>query len=63
MLGLIAWVALLLLCWPLALLVLLVLPLAWLVLLPFRIAGVAVGAVFSLLGALLFLPVRVVRAL
>ena len=55
------WLLLLVLCWPLALLALLLYPLIWLVLLPFRLLGVAVGGVFSLLGAILALPARVLR--
>ena len=55
------WCILLVLCWPLALLALLVYPLVWLVLLPFRLLGIAVGGVFGLLRAILFLPARVLR--
>jgi len=53
---------LLVLCWPLALLALLLYPLIWLVLLPFRLAGVVVGGVFGLIGALFSLPARILRA-
>ena len=52
------WLLLFIVCWPLALLALLLYPLVWLVLLPFRLLGVAVEGVFSLLKALLFLPAR-----
>ena len=38
--------------------VLLLAPLVWLLSLPFRLLGVAVGAVFALLRAILFLPAR-----
>ena len=55
------WLILLVLCWPLALLALLLYPVVWLLLLPFRLVGVAVGGVFSLLEAVLFLPARVLR--
>ena len=51
------------LCWPLALAVLLLYPLLWLLSLPFRILGVAVTGVLALVGAILFAPVRVLRAL
>jgi hypothetical protein len=33
----------------------------WLILLPFRIVGIAVGGVFELLRAIMFLPARVLR--
>jgi hypothetical protein len=52
------WLILLVLCWPLALLALVLYPLVWLLLLPFRLVGIAVGGVFELLKALLFLPAR-----
>ena len=55
------WCILLVLCWPLAILALVLYPIVWLLLLPFRIAGIAVRGVFELLGAILFLPVRVLR--
>ncbi|HZL46430.1 MAG TPA: hypothetical protein VFC28_09400 [Opitutaceae bacterium] len=53
-----AWCLLLVLCWPLALLALVFAPLVWLVALPFRIAGLCLGAVLSLVRALLYLPAR-----
>jgi hypothetical protein len=53
------WCILLILCWPVALLALILYPLVWLILLPFRLVGVAVGGVFELLKALLYLPARV----
>jgi uncharacterized membrane protein YgaE (UPF0421/DUF939 family) len=53
------WLILLVLCWPLALLALIAYPFVWLILLPFRLLGVAVGGVFALLKAILFLPARV----
>jgi hypothetical protein len=55
------WLILLVLCWPLALLALVLYPLVWLLLLPFRLVGIAVGGVFELLKAVLFLPARVLR--
>ena len=57
------WCVLLLLCWPLALLALVLYPIVWLLLLPFRIVGIAVGGVLSLVSALIFLPARIVRRL
>jgi hypothetical protein len=55
------WCILLIVCWPIALLALVLYPLIWLLLLPFRIVGIAVGFVFELLRAILFLPARVLR--
>ncbi|WP_036166946.1 hypothetical protein [Massilia sp. 9096] len=59
MLGFLFWLLLLFLCWPLALLALVLYPLFWLVLLPFRLVGIGVEAVFSLLRAIVLLPARV----
>lgn len=55
---LVAWCILLVLCWPLALLVVVLAPILWLLALPFRFALLCVEAVFALLRALLFLPIR-----
>jgi hypothetical protein len=54
-----AWLLLLVFCWPLALLALLLWPIAWLISLPFRLIGITFDAVFAFLKALLFLPARV----
>jgi len=59
MFGFLLWLVLLFLCWPLALLALVLYPVFWLVLLPFRLIGISVDAVFSLLRAILMLPARV----
>jgi hypothetical protein len=56
-----AWLILLVLCWPVALLALVLYPLIWLLLLPLRLVGITVEAVFAFLRALLFLPARVLR--
>jgi hypothetical protein len=53
------WCILLVLCWPLALLALIAYPIVWIVLLPFRIVGIAVGGVLSLLTAIITLPTRI----
>jgi hypothetical protein len=53
------FVLLLIVCWPLALLALILYPIVWLLLLPLRILGIAVGGVFLLLKAIIFLPARV----
>ena len=55
------WCILLVLCWPLALLALVLYPLVWLLLLPFQLVGIAVGGVFELLRAVIFLPARILR--
>jgi hypothetical protein len=57
------WCILLVLCWPLALLALVAYPLVWLVLLPFRLVGIAVGGALELVSAIIFLPVRMLRAI
>jgi hypothetical protein len=59
MLSFLVWVLLLMVCWPIALLALLIYPVVWLLLLPFRLLGVGVDAVFSLLKAIVMLPARV----
>jgi hypothetical protein len=55
------WVLLLIFCCPLAILALVLYPIVWLLLLPFRIVGIAVGGVLSLIWALFTLPARLVR--
>jgi hypothetical protein len=50
-------------CWPLALVAVLLYPLIWLILLPFRLVGIVVGGTFELIGALFYLPVRMLRAI
>lgn len=54
----IGWCLLFVLSWPLALLALVLAPFIWLLSLPFVLLGMAVGAVFALLKAVLFLPAR-----
>ena len=55
------WLLLLVVCWPLALLALVLYPVVWLVTLPFRLIGIGVEAVFTLLKSILMLPARVLR--
>ena len=57
------WCILLVLCWPLALAALVLYPLVWLILLPFRLVGIAVGGALELVQAVIFLPVRLLRAI
>ncbi len=59
MIGVLLWLTLLVICWPLALLALVLWPLLWLLLLPFRLIGIAVEGVFELLRAIILLPARV----
>lgn len=61
MLTFVLWCILLVLCWPLALVALVLYPLIWLLLLPFRILGIAVGAVLDLVWAVVTLPARILR--
>lgn len=56
------WCILFVLCWPLALLALIAYPFVWLVLIPFRIVGITVHGVLELVGAIIFLPARLLRA-
>jgi len=57
------WCILFVLCWPVALLALVAYPIVWLLLLPFRLVGIAVDGVLELVGSILFLPVRMIRAI
>ena len=60
--ALVLWFILLVLCWPLALIMLVLFPLVWLILLPFKIVGLTLGVVFNLIGTILTLPFRLLRA-
>ena len=62
MVKLLLWLVLFVLCWPLALLAVVLYPVVWLLLLPFRLVGIAVDGVFSLLRAVLTLPARLLGA-
>jgi len=55
------WCILFVLCWPVAILALLLYPIVWLLTLPFRIVGIAVGGVLTLIWSLITLPGRVLR--
>ena len=57
------WCILFVLCWPLALVALVLYPIVWLILLPFRIVGIAVGAVLELVWAIVTLPLTIIRRL
>jgi hypothetical protein len=53
------WLLLLVVCWPLAILALVLWPFVWLLTIPFRLVGIAVDGVFSLLRAMVMLPARI----
>ena len=53
------WCGLFVLSWPVALLAVLVFPVVWVICLPLRLVGITVGAVFSFLKALFYLPARI----
>jgi hypothetical protein len=55
------WCILFVLCWPLALLALVLYPIVWILTLPFRIVGIAVGGVLTLVWSVITLPARVLR--
>jgi hypothetical protein len=57
------WCVLFVFSWPLALAALICYPLVWLLLLPFRLLGIAVHGALALVAAIIFLPVRVIRAI
>ncbi len=59
MMTFILWLILLFFSWPLALLAIIAYPFIWLALLPFRLVGIAVDGVLSLIRALILLPARV----
>ena len=59
---LLLFLILLVFCWPAALIVLVLYPFVWLLSLPFRLIGITLDGVFSLLRAILTLPARVLRA-
>jgi uncharacterized membrane protein YgaE (UPF0421/DUF939 family) len=54
----VGWCILFVISWPVALLALILFPFVWLVSLPFRLIGMTLGALFAFVGALLFLPAR-----
>lgn len=63
MLKLLLFLLLLVFCWPLALIAVVLYPIVWLFLVPFRIVGIAVHGVLALVSAIIFLPVRLIRAI
>jgi len=59
MLRFLLFLLLLAVCWPLALLALVLWPIVWLLSIPFRLLGIALDGVFSLLRAVVTLPARI----
>jgi hypothetical protein len=55
------WLILLIVCWPVAILAVILYPILWLLLLPFRLVGIAVDGVLSLLRGIFSLPGRLLR--
>ena len=62
MLGVLLWLLLFVLCWPLALLALVLWPILWLLTLPFRLVGIVVEGVFELLRSIILLPAHLLRS-
>jgi hypothetical protein len=54
----VAFLVVLVLCWPLAVMALLLAPVVWLLSLPLLLVGLVIAATFAFLKALLFLPAR-----
>jgi hypothetical protein len=63
MLTFVLWCLLFVVSWPLALAALVLYPIVWLLLLPFRLVGIAVHGALALVTAVIFLPVRAIRAI
>lgn len=61
MVTLIVWLILFVLCWPLAILALVLYPIIWIISIPFRLVGIAVDGVFSLLKGIIMLPGKLLR--
>jgi hypothetical protein len=62
MLKFLLWLILFVLYWPIAILALVLWPLLWLLSLPFRLLGIGVDGVFTLLRAMVLLPARILGA-
>jgi hypothetical protein len=55
------WLILLVLCAPLAILAIVLYPIVWLLLLPFRLLGIAVDGVLSLIKSVFLLPAKLLQ--
>ena len=58
LIGIMLWLLLFIVCWPLAMLAILAWPIVWLISLPFRFLGIMFTGIFALLTALITLPAR-----
>lgn len=56
---LLLWSILLVLCWPFALFLIIFYPIIWLLALPFRVLGIAVSGLFSLIETIIMLPFQI----
>ena len=63
LLVIILWCILFVMCWPLAIVLIFVLPIVWLITLPFAILGLTLGVMFKLIGAIILLPFKIVKAI
>ena len=61
MITLLLWLILLVLCAPLAMLAIVLYPIAWLLLLPFRLLGIAVDGVLSIIKSVFLLPSKLLQ--
>lgn len=57
----IAWLILLMISWPLAILAVILYPVFWIITLPFRLLGIAVEGVFDLLKGIIMLPGKLLK--
>ncbi|WP_152268669.1 hypothetical protein [Agriterribacter humi] len=55
------WLILLVLCAPLAILAIVLYPIVWLLLLPFRLLGIAVDGVLSIIKSVFLLPAKLLQ--
>jgi hypothetical protein len=55
------WLILLVLCAPLAILAVVLYPIVWLLLLPFRLLGIAVDGVLSIIKSVFLLPAKLLQ--
>jgi hypothetical protein len=55
------WLILLVICAPLAILAVVLYPIVWLLLLPFRLLGIAVDGVLSIIKSVFLLPAKLLQ--
>ena len=56
-----AWLVLLVVAWPLALIALILYPIVWLLSIPLRLVGISVKGALELIKGIVMLPARVLR--